>query len=194
MLESVPRGFNASMLILQRNGYHWFSIQRASVCPQATTFQNERCVTSQGPQRCWHLPGYAYIHRANVDPFWPRLAPTTHTYDSNWNSRAATSIFPHPKSYGTSRPPLPYDAMAPRVPLWVLYKRREKKPDSMERGLCFQCCRKTRNNILLQALDLMIPCSGPRWDWPGSNWQPRSWGSVPARLRLAHTIKPCVIN
>ncbi len=143
MLESVPRGFHASMLILQRNTFMTTvdsTYNELVYAPQATAFQNERCVTSQAvrrPRRCWHLPGYAYIHRANVDQFWPRLAPTTYTYDSNWNSRAATSLFPHPESYGTSRPLLLYDAMAPLVPLWVLYKKREKSLTQWSEGCVF---------------------------------------------------------
>ncbi len=143
MLESVPRGFHASMLILQRNTFMTTvdsTYNELAYARRQRRFKMSDVLLhkpSEGPRRCWHLPGYAYIHRANVDQFWPRLAPTTYTYDSNWNSRAATSLFPHPESYGTSRPPLPYDAMAPLVPLWVLYKKREKSLTQWSEGCVF---------------------------------------------------------
>lgn len=68
---------------------------------------------SEGPQRCLHLPGYASIHSANVDQFWPgSLQP---------HSRMIAIEIPEwqlPSSPIQSHmvrpvPPLTHDAMAP---------------------------------------------------------------------------------
>lgn len=119
-----------------------------------------------------------------------KLAQTTHTSDSNWNSREAAVLLLIAESNGklkSSQPPLSsYDGF---------FIKGRKNLDAVKQILCFQCSRK---KLTIKSCYWLYTSWFHAVDWRGTGGAPSGThrlGSARLSLTLpAHTIKSYVIN